>query len=98
MKTISFSFSSKKQADISSIIDKRDKIITKYYECKILGPFQSIFKTKHNFKMRILSYFYVIDFFCCGISGSDITDLYEKLKNNYDIDIPGIDFWIYQIK
>ena len=43
--------------------------------------------------MRILSYFYVIEFFCCGISGSDIIDLYEKLKNNYDIDIPGIDFW-----
>ena len=53
---------------------------------------KSIFKTKYNFKMRILTYFYVMDFFCCRISSSDVTELYEKLKNNYDIDIPGKDF------
>ena len=49
--------------------------------------------------MRISTYFYVMDFFCCRISSSDVTDLYEKLKNNYDIDIPGKDFefWNNQI-
>ena len=58
---------------------------------KYVGHFKAFIK-KYYFEMRILSYFYVIDFFCCKISGSDIIELYEKLKNNYDIDIPGLDF------
>ena len=59
---------------------------------KYLGHFKAFFKTEYNFKMRISTYFYVMDFFCYRISSSDVTELYEKLKNNYDIDIPGMDF------
>ena len=42
--------------------------------------------------MRILTFFYVVDLFYSQtfvVFGADLTELYEKLKKNYDIDIPG---------
>lgn len=50
------------------------------------------FKKIFFFSMRISIFFYVLCSQIPAALSADITELYEKLKNNYDIDIPGREF------